>query len=364
MEAALYLQGQRSERRFDPIRIAGTQNLVDENRMAAPNASAESRHAGEYRPAAMPGLEIRPFVEEHLDAAAGLLAARHRHHREAEPLLAAGLDFRAEIETLLAADHVSGEVGLRDGRAVAYLLGIRKDPRWGPNVWVEPAGHAAEDAEDVRDLYAAAAARWVDEGRTRHYVVAPASDAPLLDAWDRLTFGRQHALGIREIPEVAWPEGVRLAEESDLDAIIDIAPVLPDLQDGSPVFGKVPRESDEELRREIGKDLANAEIANFVAEIDGSVVGNLVIAPTNYSSAHAGLARIPGAALLAYAATRPEVRGLGTGVAMTNAGFAWAREQGYETMVTDWRETNLLSSRFWPKRGFRRTFLRLYRSIP
>jgi hypothetical protein len=33
-------------------------------------------------------------------------------------------------------------------------------------------------------------------------------------------------------------------------------------------------------------------------------------------------------------------------------------------MVTDWRETNLLASRFWPKRGFRRTFLRLYRSIP
>jgi ribosomal protein S18 acetylase RimI-like enzyme len=332
--------------------------------LVAPNASAESRHAGEYRPAAMPGLEIRPFVEEHLDAAAGLLAARHRRHREAEPLLAAGLDFRAEIETLLAADHVSGEVGLRDGRAVAYLLGIRKDPRWGPNVWVEPAGHAAEDAEDVRDLYAAAAARWVDEGRTRHYVVAPASDAPLLDAWDRLSFGRQHALGIRQIPEVAWPEGVRLAEERDLDAIIDIAPVLPDLQNGSPVFGKVPRESDEELRCEIGGDLANAEIANFVAEIDGSVVGNLVIAPTNYSSAHAGLARVPGAALLAYAATRPEVRGLGTGVAMTNAGFAWAREHGYETMVTDWRETNLLSSRFWPKRGFRRTFLRLYRSIP
>ena len=94
------------------------------------------------------------------------------------------------------------------------------------------------------------------------------------------------------------------------------------------------------------------------------MVGNLVIAPTELSSTHAGLARVPGAALLAYAATKPEVRGLGTGVAMTNAGFAWARERGYETMVTDWRETNLFSSRFWPKRGFRRTFLRLYRSIP
>ena len=33
-------------------------------------------------------------------------------------------------------------------------------------------------------------------------------------------------------------------------------------------------------------------------------------------------------------------------------------------MTTDWRVTNLLASRFWPKRGFRPTFLRLYRSIP
>ena len=76
------------------------------------------------------------------------------------------------------------------------------------------------------------------------------------------------------------------------------------------------------------------------------------------------IARPEGAVLLSWAATRPDVRGSGAGVALTNAGFAWAREQGYTTMVTDWRETNLLASRFWRRRGFRRSFLRLYRSIP
>ena len=44
--------------------------------------------------------------------------------------------------------------------------------------------------------------------------------------------------------------------------------------------------------------------------------------------------------------------------------LAWAHEHGYPTMITDWRMTNLEASRFWPKRGFRETFLRLYRSIP
>jgi GNAT superfamily N-acetyltransferase len=68
--------------------------------------------------------------------------------------------------------------------------------------------------------------------------------------------------------------------------------------------------------------------------------------------------------LLNWAATDPGVRGSGAGVALAEGSFAWARERGHQTMVVDWRVTNLLSSRFWPARGFRETFLRLYRHIP
>jgi GNAT superfamily N-acetyltransferase len=82
------------------------------------------------------------------------------------------------------------------------------------------------------------------------------------------------------------------------------------------------------------------------------------------SSMHTGLARPDGVPYLGWAATRPDVRGSGAGLALTKAAFAWARGRGHEAMVTDWRATNLLSSRFWPARGFRETFLRLYRSIP
>jgi hypothetical protein len=49
------------------------------------------------------------------------------------------------------------------------------------------------------------------------------------------------------------------------------------------------------------------------------------------------------------------------------SGQAWrhlARDHGYETVITDWRMTNLQAARFWPRRGFRETFLRMYRSIP
>jgi GNAT superfamily N-acetyltransferase len=311
----------------------------------------------------MPGLEIQPFSEEHLDDAGALLEQRQRRHREAEPLLDDGYDYRAEIESL---EGASGMVGLRGGRVVGFLLGVRKDDsRWGPNVWVEAPGHAVEEAEDIRDLYAAAAARWFEEGRTRHYVLAPASDSDLLDAWARLSFGQQHAHGIREVPETPWPDSVRLATEEDIDVLVELSPLLVEHQAEAPVFGVgLPRESEEEIRESILEDLPNPKIGDLIAEQDGRVVGAYQLAAVELSGSHSSLARPEGALLLSWAATRPEVRGSGAGVALMDASFAWARGHGYTTMVTDWRETNLLSSRFWPRRGFRRSFIRLYRSIP
>jgi ribosomal protein S18 acetylase RimI-like enzyme len=319
-----------------------------------------------YSRRTMPGLEIHPFSDDHVEAAAGLLQERHRRHRAAEPLLGDSYDYRAEVEALSRLDDASGAVATRGGRMAGYLLGTRKDDaRWGANVWVEPAGQAVEEAEDIRDLYAAAAEQWVADGRMRQYVMTPASDVALLDAWNRLSFGQQHAHGIREIPETPWPENVRTAREDDIDVLVELSPLLVEHQALAPVFGiGLPRESREEIRAEILEDLANPELGDFVAEQDGRIVGAFQLAPARLSSMHAGLASPEGAVLLNWAATRPEVRGAGFGRALTDASFAWAREQGYETMVTDWRMTNLLSSRFWPRRGFRTTFLRLYRSVP
>ena len=71
------------------------------------------------------------------------------------------------------------------------------------------------------------------------------------------------------------------------------------------------------------------------------------------------------AAFLAFAVTLPEARGSGIGRrADRGVPRVGARARATAHVVTDWRETNLLASRFWPARGFRRAFLRLYRSIP
>jgi predicted N-acetyltransferase YhbS len=96
-----------------------------------------------------------------------------------------------------------------------------------------------------------------------------------------------------------------------------------------------------------------------VAELDGHVVGHVLL----YDRPRGDL-RVPEQNIdLAHVATLEGVRGKGVGLALTAAALTWAHEQGYRSMTTDWRSNNLLSSRFWPARGFRPTFLRLHRSV-
>jgi ribosomal protein S18 acetylase RimI-like enzyme len=316
-------------------------------------------------------MEIAPFTPEYLDAAAGLLADRHRRHREAEPLLPDDVDFRAEIAALLENEDSSGVVARRDGRLVGYLIGApRRDPRWGDhNAWIELAGHAVEEAEDVRDLYGAAAGRWVEEGLMRHSALVPATNAELVDSWFRLGFGQQQAHGVREVPgesSAVVPDGfeIRPPDPADIEALIDVDLALPAHQQLSPVFSGVARTSREESRAEWLSTIAGTDEEVLIGYRDGKPVACWSITSIEHSEQHSGLARPQKACYLGFAVTLPEARGSGIGVALTEACFDRARELGYETMVTDWRVTNLLASRFWPRRGFRTTFLRLYRSIP
>jgi ribosomal protein S18 acetylase RimI-like enzyme len=317
----------------------------------------------------MPELEIQPFSEEHLDGAAALLEERHVRHRAVEPALPQDVDCRAEIEALWGMDERSGVAATRNGELVGYLLGAPRDESWGSNMWVEYAGHAVREPELVRDLYAAAAEEWFAQGRNRHYALVPATDPELVDAWFRLSFGAQHAVGIQDTPEqlVDAPASVavRRAAAEDLEAATAIDLELPRHQERSPVFSQpAPTEVTEDDREQFLSEIDDPEVALFLAEIKGKAVGELLMVPVERSSMHSGLARPERAAFLTFAATLPEARGSGAGLALTNAGLTWAREQGYPVTVVDWRETNLLASRFWPARGFRRTFLRLYRAIP
>ena len=320
----------------------------------------------------MTRLEVRAFSDEHLDEAARLLAARHERHRADLPLLPARFEepraARGELETLLGSEGASGWSCFRGGRMIGYLIGIPRDRDvWGENVWVDYAGQAVEDAESIRDLYAAAAADWVDKGRTRHYVQVPATDRALVDGWFRLGFGQQQADGVRDVParsEVRIPHGfaIRRPSSEDVEALLAVDLALPEQHRSSPVFSTRPLPTDDELRAEWQKTLAGDEETVLAGYHDGtpvacwSLVDGKPVLPALIAPERA--------CYLKFAATVPDARGAGIGVALTEASLAWAAEEGYAAIGTDWRVTNLLASRFWPRRGFRTTFLRLYRHIP
>jgi GNAT superfamily N-acetyltransferase len=306
----------------------------------------------------MAAIEIVPFADQHVDGAADLLAERHERHRAVEPLVPAIGEARPHVE----AARGEGVAALRDGELVGYLLGERgEDPGFGRHAWVDRAGHAARDPKLIRDLYAAAAAQWVAQGHTRHYVLVPAIDE-LAAVWFALGFGQQQAHGIRPSGSSRPPDAavrIRRGGVDLLDAMTPLAGLIWTHQSLSPVFAGVPLPTAADLRRDWEEALRDPDVVYFLAERDGSVVGHAFAYP-----GQPGLGTPPRALELSVMATLPEERRTGVGVALVEHVLGWARAEGFETVVADWRVTNLLSSRFFPRRGFRPTFLRLYRSIP
>jgi GNAT superfamily N-acetyltransferase len=321
----------------------------------------------------VPGrLELKPFTADFLADAGQLLAQRHAAHLAAEPLLpsafAQSAVAEAAVRALYEADGSSGSVALVDGMVVGYLLGVPKtDPVWGPNVWVEAAGFAVRPAETIRDLYGLAAARWVDEGRTAHFALVPTLDPAGVDAWSRLAFGKQHMHAIREVPRAPFPlpDGlvVRRAHRGDIPSLAELELALPQHQELSPVFSASRLPTLDSVVKEWEDDFDDPEFAVFVAETGGVAVGSAVGCSIAKSSAHHALSRPDNAGFLGFAAVYPDKRGLGVGRALGGAVLWWAAESGYLSVVTDWRVTNLLSSRAWPRLGFRPTFIRMHRLI-
>lgn len=299
----------------------------------------------------MHGIEVVPLAAEHRADCADLLATRFQRQRAAEPLLPEVEDFAALIP------DTGGVVALRGGKLVAYVAGDVKDDL----ATVGFAGCAAMVAEAVRDCFAALAAEW---GVRRFSVAVPASDNDLLDAWFRLAFGCQFIWGVRPSEEIElfdFGGSIRPATPDDLDAAIEADRILWEHQRLSPSFSGRDIPSHDQLQAEWADVWAQPETyAHFVAERDGRPIGHSLLCRRP-----AGDLRVPEANLdLAYMVTLPDVRGSGAGRALTAHALNYAFLSDYRSVTVDWRSVNLLASRFWPRRGFRPQYLRLYRAVP
>jgi GNAT superfamily N-acetyltransferase len=309
----------------------------------------------------MPVREITEFTPDHVRAAAAVLARRHRLHREHSANLPDITSFTEHVESALV--EATGSVAIEGDEVVGYLLGRHATDDIGPHVWSHVAGHAADEAHVVQDLYTHAARRWIDQGLRRHFVFVPAVRS-LVEPWFRLSFGASAALAAR--PAEAGPRwsapgvAVRNVERRDYPAVARLERLLYTELLESPSFSGIHVDTVEEFEAQWLQGEEDDRYVRFCAELEGEVVGQLFL----YRRPEGDLRVPPKSIDLASASTEPRSRGRGVATALTWTAIGWARDQGLETVITDWRMTNVRAARFWPRRGFDETFLRLYRSIP
>jgi GNAT superfamily N-acetyltransferase len=325
-------------------------------------------------------LQVVPFTDGHLDAAAALLAARYRRDRRRAAALPERFEepaaVRSVLEAFLAREDAVGVVALRGSRLVGYLLSTSAsiDPEHPFAAFRRPraaeipvAGHAvvlSEPREVYGALYTALAAQWLTAGLDAHYIQVPAGDRVALACWFALGFGHDVTLAVRETSPVvsAPPVAVRKATGADTDGLADQAVAILDEMTMPPTcLPPPPGGAREALRAWIAELLAEPSLAQWVALQGREVVGMQLF---DASDRHVAELVTPEQAIyLLGAYTMPAARGQGVGGALLSRSLAWARDAGHPWCVLEYLPANPAGAHFWERYHFQPLVYRLCRQL-
>lgn len=302
-------------------------------------------------------IEIVPFIQDHLDAAAKLLAARHAANCRLEPLLPKRFEdpgeCRLQLEALLPKG--CGVAAFRDGRLIGYLL-TRDSPPHEPQrrslVLLE--GHAiAIDESPVayRHMYAALAPMLIVRGIFDHQVLVPTANRATMDAWYSLTFGQWvhvAARGLGPLPAIGSDIQIQQVGPDRLERIMNLFFALGRYDTGPPMFAPY-LVNEEGWRSEVTGMLGEPDTAFFLALQGGVDVGVLSLGRPRDEAAHGpqGRAHIWEAFVFA------EARRRGVGTELLRHAIDWARENTCEILTLEFRSANLIGAPFWQSHGFR-----------
>jgi ribosomal protein S18 acetylase RimI-like enzyme len=321
-------------------------------------------------------IQIIPFGEDHLAQAGELLALRHQRNRLVCPSLPQAFEeplaARQAVAFALRRPYAAGFAALDGSRLKAYLLGdMVFDKIWGRAAWVRSAGWAAlPDAgyEVLQDLYAATGERWLSYGVLSHFLLAPRGDSDLLQAWFSLGFGVMHVHALLDLSELAStvpevPPGLELRKAGNEDShyLFELADLLWQQQVQAPSWSPINPEYIQENRELWASQVDEADMTIWLALRDERILGSQGYWPPEtdldelYHPQHG--------AYMSLAAVQPDARRQGIGTLLTRQVLADASANGYRTMETNWRGSNLLASRFWPRRGYQPVMVRLARHL-
>ena len=319
-------------------------------------------------------VELIPFHAEMFDQAAQLLAAWHRANRRAQPDLPPGYEDPANAKRALAAaakkNYAAGVAAVNGSRLLGYLIGdLDIAQMWGRSGWVRSAGYAVADGQSLellRDLYAVLGDQWVKAGCFNHHILIPAQAEELAKIWFSLSFGIQHVRAILALEGISLekpstPAGVNIRRlgPDDRELIADFSHLIWEHQVLAPVWAiHLPEIKDRQGWAELAED---PQVVAWLATLDGQPAATQSYYPSELGE---DLLFVPeNCAHLAAAGTQPWARRRGLMEALTRNGLADIYTRGFRWCETDWRSTNLLSSRYWPKQGFQPAYYRLARQI-
>lgn len=315
-------------------------------------------------------IEIRPFTEQDVDAAARLLAERHRIDRTRTPALSPRFDdpaaVRSQIAASLAGPLSGGVVATRGDDVVGFLTGTVSlpstawyagyaPPRSGQIAYAGYAAAGPEPRETYRQMYAALAPFFLRHGAFSHEIEINAGDETALNAWFSLGFGQTSTLAVRDTTPVdagaPFPAGIEIhrAGPEDIEVVIKLGDDLGRHHNTSPIFlPYYPPETMPSFRAYMLELLEKPQNAHWVAYRDGRPVGM----QTFHEPDFAELARPDRSIYLFVGVTAPEERGAGLGAAILRHSLAWARGEGYERCTLHYLSANIAAARFWLKSGF------------
>jgi GNAT superfamily N-acetyltransferase len=292
---------------------------------------------------------VTDLRSEHLEAAAGLVAARYRTLRSQVASLPASYEDAGTIAGMLRElGEPAGVVALQAGRLVGFITGFVLPEFLGKRSFYSPEwANGAEPANSRRiyeEIYQYAAARWIADGCIVHAVTLMAHDREGIEAWQWLGFGLCSTDGVRDLaPVPADPTDleVRQAGLQEAGEVAAFGRALERHMAAPPVFWLHDPE-------DYGAWLQQPSHAAWLAYEGDEAVGCLRL-----ELGHAGgcdIVQDEATAGITLAYIREDARCRGIGAALLNQALAWARDHGCQRCAADWEPMNPPARRFWSKR--------------
>jgi GNAT superfamily N-acetyltransferase len=250
---------------------------------------------------------------------------------------------------------------------VGYIMGeVKIDTPRGRHIWVPYDGIAIrrdQSSELIRLLYSKVSVMWLEQGCYNHYSIIPLGNQSYYEAFQGLSFAIQQVHGVMNLADFKPFENVsdaeiRFANKLDSEIMGNMSSIIYSYQNSTPTFEPAFPEVVMD-RKEGYKGTVEDDEATILLSIkDMKELGFQAYWPITKD-----LMAPDNGIELAIAGTYNSQMGSGVGKKLMNEGYRVMKEKGYHNMITDWRITNLTSSTFWPKCGFKPIAYRMVRYI-